>query len=158
MTHTFNTPGFPTLELIENDHIILLTHEGDVDFAKAQSAMEGILYYLECADHVIHLISDMRNARLIREAGEITRTDILKKVQEHPKLGIQTMVIRNKRKDYKLEEIMKKYNLEVSRNQIVSPNGEYKRHVIYFNSIDEAKKFLLLYNDLWDVGEVNKIT
>ena len=146
-----NMQQTPTFTLIENGQIILLKHRENVDFSKAQAAMEGILFYLEKSKHVIHLISDMIDAGVKEEAGLITKTEILEKVLAHPHFGIQTMVVRNKSKDYKLDEIMKRYNLEVSRNKVVSPNGEYKRHVVYFNSVEEATKFLLHYNDLWEV-------
>jgi hypothetical protein len=141
----------PQFQLIEDNQIIFLKHEGDVDLKKATIAMEGILHYLNQTDQILHLISDMREARLLPEAGEIRSSALMNELQNHPKLGIQTMVVREKRKDYALEKIMDEYNITVSRNKIVSLNGEYKRHVIYFSSLEEAKTFLVTYNDTWEM-------
>lgn len=149
--HFLHLPDGPTFELIENGQILLLTQKGDVDFKKALAAVTGILYYLDQAKHVLHIISDMTHAKVLPEADQIRLAEPTKREITHPMLGIQTMIIRMKSKDYTLEKIMKRYNLDASRQSVKASLGKYKQHVIYFDTVEEAKTFLLYYNDMWEI-------
>jgi hypothetical protein len=142
---------FPKVELIENDQIILVTQRGDVDYKKARKAIEGVLHFLDKATHITHLVSDMTDARLLPEAGVLTSGELVQRMEAHPLFGISTIALRTKDHDSSLENVIDEYNKKMWKERILSPSGEYKRSIIYFDSVEEAKNFLLTFNEMWQV-------
>jgi hypothetical protein len=137
----------PKVELIEDGQIILATQFGVVDYANAKAAIEGVISLLDQANQVTHLISDMTQAYLLPEAAPLTSSSLLKRIENHPKFGLSTMVTNAVKRDLSIEKVMDEYNKRIWKEGVSSPSGMLKRSVIHFNTIEDAKNFLLQVNN-----------
>ena len=138
-----------TFELIEDGQILLVTSVGVANYKKSLASVAGVLEYAKKVKEPFHLIADMSKSTLLPEAHKVLESEVLREVEKHPMLGIETMVVGAKNPDRMLTNIVMHYNILVSQDKILSPDGTFSRENVFFDSVEDAKHFLLMYNQIW---------